>query len=552
LACQFTQNKRGFNALIEAGVAQLAEHNVANVVVVGSNPITRSFVILPFSFPSPHSTIRSMTSDSPTADALEIEEEAPKLALTIDVAVKSTCERHITVTISKDDIARYRDKAVAELLPKAEVPGFRIGKAPRKLVENRFKDQVENQIKGSLLMDSMTQVTEENDFSAISEPDFDYDSISVPDEGDMTFEFDLEVRPEFDMPKWEGLDLERPIREYADADVDEQIDKLRGRQAELAPSDGPAAENDFVIVNITFAKDGKQLSNLEEVSVQLRSKLSFRDGVVENFGELLSGAKAGEKKTATVKISDEAENEALRGDEVEIEIELLEVKKSQLPELNQQFLEKLGGFRDVDELKEVVKEELIRQFGYHQNKQIRDQITAELTKEAKWDLPPDLLRRQAGRELERSVMELQAAGFGNEEIQTHENQIRQNSLASTARSLKEHFILERIAENREIEASPEDYEKEILMISLQRHESPRRVRARMEKRGQMDALRNQIVERKVIETITGTANFTDVEFEPESQDTSSLSHTIGGVEDSMIPEAKHGDSEDLRQPADRS
>jgi trigger factor len=493
-----------------------------------------------------------MTSDSPTADASELDEQAPKLALEIDVAEKSACERHITVTISKDDISRYRDKAVAEMLPKAEVPGFRIGKAPRKLVENRFKEQVDNQIKGSLLMDSMTQVTEENDFSAISEPDFDYDTISVPDEGDMTFEFDLEVRPEFDMPQWEGLDLERSSREYTDEDVDEQITKLRSRQGQLVPSDEAAGKDDFVIANLTFSKDGKQLSVLEEAPVQVRSQLSFRDGTIEGFDELIAGTKVGEKKTTIAKISDEAENESLRGSDIDVEDELLEVKTMELPDLNQQFLEKLGGFRDVDELKEVVKEELVRQFTYHQNKQIRDQITAELTKTAKWDLPPDLLRRQASRELERSVMELQAAGFGNEEIRTHENQIRQNSMASTARSLKEHFILERIAEDREIEASPEDYEKEILMISLQRHESPRRVRARMEKKGQMDALRNQIVERKVIEAITEKANFTDVEFEPESQDTSPLSHTIGGVEDSAIPEAKHGDAEDLKQPADHS
>ena len=71
-----------------------------------------------------------------------------------------------------------------------------------------------DQVKGSLLMDSMTQISEEHDFSAISEPDFDFDAIEIPDEGPLTFEFDLEVRPEFDMPKWKGLKLERLTREF--------------------------------------------------------------------------------------------------------------------------------------------------------------------------------------------------------------------------------------------------------------------------------------------------------------------------------------------------
>ncbi len=97
--------------------------------------------------------------------------------------------------------------AFNELAPKAEVPGFRPGRAPRKLVESRFKEQVSNQVKGSLLMDSLGQVSEEHEFSAISEPDFDFDAVALPEDGPFTFEFDIEVRPEFDVPQWKGLKL---------------------------------------------------------------------------------------------------------------------------------------------------------------------------------------------------------------------------------------------------------------------------------------------------------------------------------------------------------
>ena len=91
-------------------------------------------------------------------------------------------------------------------MPKAEVPGFRKGHAPRKLVQTRFRKEVAEQVKSELLVDSIAQVNEEEGLSAISEPDLDLDSIELPDEGPMTFEFDLEVRPNFEMPKWKGLD----------------------------------------------------------------------------------------------------------------------------------------------------------------------------------------------------------------------------------------------------------------------------------------------------------------------------------------------------------
>ena len=188
-----------------------------------------------------------------------------------------------------------------------------------------------------------------------------------------------------------------------------------------------------------------------------------------------------------------------------------------------------------------------RQLTYHQQQEVRDQITGLLTASADWELPPDLVKRQASRELRRAVMELQSSGFGYEEIKKYENRLRQNSIASTVRALKEHFILERIAEEEEIEALSEDIDQEIALLALQQHESPRRIRARMEKRGETDSLRNQIVERKVIDLITEHATFKDKPYEPEPHDTSAVSHVIGSTPSGAIPEAQPGgEAESLR------
>jgi trigger factor len=128
-------------------------------------------------------------------DALAQENAKEPLTLEIKVDSKSACERHVTVTVSEADIQRYFSEQFDELMPSASVPGFRPGRAPRKLVESRFRDQISDQVKGSLLLDSMTQVNEDQNFSAISEPDFDFEAIQVPDSGPMTYEFDIEVRP---------------------------------------------------------------------------------------------------------------------------------------------------------------------------------------------------------------------------------------------------------------------------------------------------------------------------------------------------------------------
>jgi trigger factor len=446
----------------------------------------------------------------------------------VQIASPSACERHVTVTVSREDVDRYLDEAYSDLMATAAVPGFRVGRAPRKLVENRYKDEIGEKIKGSLLMDSLSQISEEQSFTAISEPELNLDAIEVPEDGPMVFEFDIEVRPEFDLPKWRGLKIERPIREFTDADVDAQLEQMLARYGQLVPHDGPAAAGDYVTVNIRTSEDGRQVAYEEERSLRVRPQLSFLDGRIDDFGKLMEGAKAGDKRTASISLTQDAPNEALRGKTLSVEFEVLDVKKLKLPELTADFLQEMGGFESEEKLREAIRANLQRQLEYEQQRKARQQITAELTKKADWDLPPGLLKRQSVRELERAVMELRRAGFSEMEIRARQNELRQNRAASTAKALKEHFILERIAEDEKIASEEGDFEQEIFLIALQSGESPRRVRAQIEKRGLMDVLQNQIVERKVLERVQAEAKDTDQPYDPTTDDVEAISLAAGG------------------------
>lgn len=468
--------------------------------------------------------------------AVEGGEEAPeKLDLDVQVTSPGACERHVTVTISRNDIERYFDDAFGELMPTAAVPGFRIGRAPRKVVENRYRDEVSDQVKSALLLDSLEQISEEQRFTAISEPDFDLEAVEVPKDGPMTFEFTIEVRPEFDLPKWKGLSLKRPAREFTDADIDEQLEQMLSRYGQLVPHEGAAEEGDYISANITATADGKQVASEPEAVVRIRPTLSFRDARLESFAKLMKGAKEGDKREAEVTLSKDAPNTELRGKKVQLEFEVLGVKKLKLPELNEDFLQEIGGFKTEAELRDAIRMNLKRQMEYQQQKIARSQISALLTKSADWELPAGLLERQSARELERAVMELRRSGFSEAEIRARENQLRQNSTAGTATALKEHFILERIAEEEKLDVDEGDYDKEIFLIAAQSGESPRRVRAQLEKRGLMDVLRNQIIERKVLELVQSEAKFKDEPYEPQKNDTEAISIAAGGGSGEAIP-----------------
>jgi trigger factor len=473
----------------------------------------------------------------------EAGDEKPKLTLEIKVDEPSACQRHVTVSIARVDIDRYLDEAVEELVPKAEVPGFRAGRAPRKLVEGRFREQLHDQVKGSLLLDSMTQVNEEQDFSAISEPDFSFDAIEIPDEGPLTFEFDLEVRPDFDMPEYKGLKLERATQEIDEARIDKQIENYRNRQGALEAVDEPVKKGDYVWVDLKFSHDGKQLAEYPEEILRAVETLSFEDAELVGFDALMEGAVPGDDRTAVLKVSDDSPKEELRGAEVEAHLHVRQVKRLKPLQLTEDVLKKMG-IDGEEELRTVVRNELEGQLSYRQRERMREQVTALLTESADWDLPPDLLRRQASRELDRKVMELQSSGYGEDDINVHLNRLRQNVLASTEKALKEHFILERVAEEHELEAEDADYDEEILRIAMSSGENPRRIRAKLEKQGQMDSLRNQIVERKVLDLIESEAEFTDVPDEDEgsvSDNVMALNVPVVGAMKEVLPEATSAD-----------
>jgi trigger factor len=457
------------------------------------------------------------------------EDEEQLLSLDVEVNEPSACERHVVVKIAPEDIERYKDDAYKEMMPTAQVPGFRPGRAPRKLVEKRFRGEVNDQVKGSLIMDAITQVSEAQDYSAISEPDFDFDAVQLEDEGPLVFEFTVEVRPEFDMPEWQGLKLKRVSHEYSDEEVQKRTRTLLHRYGTLEPHDGPVEKDDLVTITIVCSDGEEEISRLEDARCPVRSKLVFRDGEIDGFEELVTGAAVNATLELKAMVSGSHENEELQGKSLDAAITIDQIERVSLPELTDKFLGEVGDFKSVEEMHDAVREELERQLEYHREQQIRGQITELLTESANWELPPALLKRQSQRELQRSILELQSSGFSNDEIRMHINRIQQDLLGSTAKSLKEHFILERIAEENELDVTPQELDLHIELLARQQNVSTRRIRAREEKRGGMDALRNQIVERKAIGLINEHAEFTDVPLEETDEEESfAISHDIAG------------------------
>jgi trigger factor len=439
------------------------------------------------------------------------------MSLKVDVQNAGPCRKHVRVEVPRADIDHFFNDVVKEYVTTAPVPGFRTGHVPRKLIEKRFKKEVEEQVRQKVMMQSLQQLGEDHKLDAINEPDLDVESLEIPEEGDFCYEFDVEVRPEFDLPNYSGLKIRRPVRKVTDQDVQSYLEKYLAQFGQLVPHDGPAEPGDYVLANVNFETDGRELSHADERKIRIRPVLRFTDAEVPGFDKLMQGVQPGEKRTAKTTISVEAPQQELRGEPVTITFDVTDVQRLRLPELTGEFLEQLGVESEA-ELREEIREMLERRITYEQRQSARKQVIEQITASADWDLPESLVRRQVENALHREVLEMQQAGFTDDEIRARQNELLQQQISTTRQALKEHFVLDKIATQEKLEVTPHDKEVEIAFMAQQRGESARKVRARLEKTGLIENLEAQILERKAVDVVLEKAQFVEVPGESTQQD----------------------------------
>ena len=200
-----------------------------------------------------------------------------------------------------------------------------------------------------------------------------------------------------------------------------------------------------------------------------------------------------------------------------------DVKTIRLPELTPEYCETTFGVRSAEAFDELLGAALERNLAHEQRRSARMQIMEAINAAAKWELPEGLLRSQAHRAMSRRIMEMRADGMSEAEIQKRTRVLEQDILQMTAMTLKEHFVLQKIAEKEKIDIDEDDITAEIERMADQSGESPRKVRARPEKEEMMEALMAEMIEREALDLILESAKYEDVPLDSEASEADQIS-----------------------------
>lgn len=482
---------------------------------------------------------KQQTSSSEQEEGTQ-ESEQPRTAKnTVVVEDAGPCKKKVTIEVPEETIKDMADEQYRELRREAVLPGFRKGRAPRRLLEKRFGKETSESVKLKLLAEASEAAIKDKELNVLTDPDLDYEHIDLPETGPMKFDFEVEVRPEFELPALEGIAVARPKLEVTDEQIDREIEQLQRWSGTWTPKEQSMIEQDDQIiadvrleVELTEEEKTRQAAvaegkaeeeagqtkipeaetKLDNIEVYVRPNGFVGPIPVEKLDELLVGAKAGEKKTTTAEVPQTYFREEFQGRKVGVEIDIKDVKRLKPAELDAHFLQRYS-VESVDELRDRIRDNLQARIETQVRSDMSDQVYQHLLDNTDFELPMDIVARQAGNVLQRQYMSLLSRGLSRQQIEEQMEQLQAGSEEEAKQQLKTFFIMDKVADKLEIDVSEEEINGHIAQVAMQRGQRPEKLKEQMERDGSLSQFRLDVRQSKCINKLLESANITEQEAE---------------------------------------
>ncbi len=443
-----------------------------------------------------------------SSTATAVEEQSP-YQIKIEDAGPAT--KKVSVEVPQELIATKLEEQFKQLRREAALPGFRPGHAPQKLIEKRFHNDVRDQVRRNVISESYEQAVSKHSLNVIGEPQFDNpDDIKLPESGSLTYSFEIEVQPDFQLPPLTGLTVKKPKVEVKDEHLDQAMLNLRQQQGALVPVEDRGVEaGDYLVADVHLKADGAEVVHQHDAQV-IAKPGRFAGIQIDDLDVKLQGMKPGEKREFTVTASETHQDEKLRGKQVTVDVALKDIKKLELAEINQQFLEGLG-FENEAELREALREQMLQRVEYDVQQSMRDQINNYLLQNVFIDLPSKLSDKQGDRVLKRRRIELLMRGMPEDQVDAQIDQLRGTVKDEAIRDLKLFFILQKIANQQNVEVDEAELNGRIATLAAQSGRRPEKVKQEMSADGSLMSMFIQMREQKALDKILETAKIEEVD-----------------------------------------
>ncbi|WP_068423302.1 trigger factor [Janibacter terrae] len=436
----------------------------------------------------------------------------------------------LTVEVPSEELQPHVDAALKSIGSQIQVPGFRAGKVPARIIEQRVgKGAVLQEAVNEALPEFFGKAVDETGVSPIGQPEVDITQVPMADGEQLEFTVEVDVRPEITLPDYDGIEIQVDNLEVTDADVEAKITELRERFGTLVGVERAAETGDFVSIDLKADIDGEEIDSVEGVSYEIGS-----GNMLEGLDDALVGMAKGETKDFTAPLAggDQA------GREASCTVTVQSVKVRELPEVDDDFAQMASEFDTAEELRADLAQQAEQAKKFEQGIQARDKVLDHLLDNTEIPLPEGIVEAEIHQHLEQE---------GRLEDDTHRAEVDE----STRKTLTTQFLLDALAEAEEIEVGQPELIEYLIMQSQQYGMDPNQFAQLLDQQGQVESMVSEVARRKALAAALDKAKIVDADgneinlddIVPESERVSDVEDLAGDEAETEAAEPESADEQ---------
>jgi len=423
------------------------------------------------------------------------------------------------IELPPEEVAKEWNAIANSFARFAKIPGYRPGKAPRAVIDKRFRKEIQDELTKKLVSKSYHDAVEKEQLRVASLTNIE--DIQFGEDKSMRFRATVVIVPEFELPDYKNIRVQLPDTKVSDAEVEEALERLREQSADFVDVPGRGLQmGDFAVLDFEGSMDSKPISEIApQASKNLQGGKKFwlhlaADNFLPKFCEQLVGQKPGETRLAIVEFPADFPVKELAGKKADYAVTVREVKEKVLPPIDDALAAKLAPGKTLVDLRQLLEHDIEHAKEHDVERAKESQIMKYLHERIQFELPPALLQNETRRALAELVQRNRERGVTDEMLKEKERELIDGAAGVAAHRLKTNFILHRIAERENIEVAKEDVDLRIRQEAARYDISPEKMRKELQQKDVLDDVAEQILLGKTLDFLKA-----NVSIEPAQEST---------------------------------
>jgi trigger factor len=383
----------------------------------------------------------------------------------VQVEELSPIEKKLSIEVENSRVAEELTRAYTALGKQVKLPGFRPGKVPRRILEQRYREQVENEVFQRLVQSAWQEAVREHQVEQVGTPQITQSS-SIKADAPFSFEARVEVKPRVEARDYTGLELPRTDTSVSDQEEDERLEQMRQSMARLEPIEGRdvAQAGDFATVDYEASIDGNPFPGrkAEDVTVELAP-----GELVESNVAALEGTRVGETRELDYTFPSDYRVEDVKGKTARFKFELKGLKKKVTPELNDELAKESGEAQSLDELRGKIRSELEQSKRNKARTDERDALLKALIARNDFEVPRSMVDRTIDNMLESRLSAMARMGMDPRRLNLDLSKLREDFREEATQEVKGALLIESISQKESIQVSDQDLDKKIADLAVE-------------------------------------------------------------------------------------